>query len=97
MSRTPRCITRLSYIAAYALFEFVCLHPFCDGNGRMCRLIASAIMSAIVPFPTGLACEQMPGGKTHSVYVSAIVDCRQREEQQPEKLATLIVEGAYYC
>ena len=87
----------LARIAAYALFEFVCLHPFCDGNGRMCRLIASAIMSAIVPFPTGLACEQMPGGKTHSVYVNAIVDCRQREEQQPVELATLIVEGAYYC
>ena len=89
----------LARIAAYALFEFVCLHPFCDGNGRMCRLIASAIMSAIVPFPTGLACEQMPGGKTRSVYANAIVDCRQREdqEQQPVELATLIVEGAYYC
>ena len=89
----------LARIAAYALFEFVCLHPFCDGNGRMCRLIASAIMSAIVPFPMGLACEQMPGGKTHNVYVNAIVDCRQREEQeqQPVELATLIVEGAYYC
>ena len=87
----------LSRIAAYSLFQFVSLHPFRDGNGRMCRLIASAIMSAIVPFPTGLACEQMPGGKTHSVYVNAIVDCRQREEQQPVELATLIVEGAYYC
>ena len=87
----------LARIAAYSLFQFVSLHPFRDGNGRMCRLIASAIMSAIVPFPTGLACEQMPGGKTHSVYVNAIVDCRQREEQQPVELATLIVEGAYYC
>ena len=89
----------LARIAAYALFEFVCLHPFCDGNGRMCRLIASAIMSAIVPFPTGLACEQVPGGKTHSVYVNAIADCREREkqEQQPVELATLIVEGVYYC
>ena len=87
----------LARIAAYSLFQFVCLHPFRDGNGRMCRLIASAIMSAIVPFPTGLACEQMPGKKTHRVYVDAIVELRQQEDQQPIELATLIVEGAYYC
>ena len=87
----------LARIAAYSLFQFVCLHPFCDGNGRMCRLIASAIMSAIVPFPTGLACEQVPGVMTHKVYVDAIVDCRQRGNQEPVELATLIVEGAYYC
>ena len=37
--------------AAWLLYNFVSLHPFSDGNGRMCRLLASNCLYLVFPFP----------------------------------------------
>jgi len=39
-----KCVARL-------MFDFVDAHPFGDGNGRMCRLLANYVLSMITPFP----------------------------------------------
>ena len=36
-------------VAAFAQFHFVTLHPFRDGNGRMCRLIAKLVLDCWMP------------------------------------------------
>ena len=42
-----KCVVRL-------LFNFVDAHPFGDGNGCMCRLLANHVLSLITPFPVAL-------------------------------------------
>ena len=37
--------------AAWILYNFVNVHPFADGNGRMCRLLASHCLYLVFPFP----------------------------------------------
>lgn len=77
------------------------LLTFRDGNGRMCRLITSAVMLAIVPLCWPSCHFQMVlsvhrcRGKRQS-YVDAVVERREQEYQQPIELATLIIKGVYY-
>ena len=37
---------------SWLLFELLDLHPFSDGNGRLCRLLCSYALSSMTPFPT---------------------------------------------
>ena len=38
--------------AAWLVFELLDLHPFSDGNGRLCRLVCSYVLSTCTPFPS---------------------------------------------
>ena len=39
---------------AWLVFELLDLHPFSDGNGRLCRLLSSYVLSTCTPFPIHL-------------------------------------------
>jgi len=41
-------------LAALVAFQFVDLHPYINGNGRMCRLLASRCVAPVTPFPVPL-------------------------------------------
>lgn len=88
---------RVEYVfkcAAWLLFHLVSLHPFPDGNGRTCRLLASYILSSVItPFPVSL-CHSDPQSSRRD-YINAIVHCRENPEEGPAKLASLLLEGAY--
>eukprot|EP00035_Acanthoeca_spectabilis_P018170 m.383781 g.383781 ORF g.383781 m.383781 type:complete len:426 (-) comp16731_c1_seq2:349-1626(-) len=38
-------------LAAFTQYHFVDLHPFLDGNGRMCRYISKYILESVLPIP----------------------------------------------
>ena len=77
--------------AAWLLAQFVTVHPFVDGNGRMCRLLASHVLSEIIPFPVHVY-------KTALVkkeeYVQAIIQC-QDDNGDPLDLAALLVDSVF--
>ena len=97
-SATTTCemIDHLFKCAAWLLFHFVNTHPFSDGNGRMCRLLANYVLSVITPFPVALYHSHHSNRSGRQNYIDAIVECRNHPEQRPCKLATMLVEGAWW-
>lgn len=81
--------------AARLLFEFVDAHPFGDGNGRMCRLLANYVISLITPFPVSLYHTSNSSRNGREDYVNAIIHCREHPDEGPGGLAAMLVEGAW--
>ena len=81
--------------AARLLFEFVDTHPFGDGNGRMCRLLANYVVGLITPFPVSLYHTHNEQRSGRDDYLEAIVRCREHPEEGPRGLAAMLVEGAW--
>ena len=80
--------------AAWLLYEIVALHPFYDGNGRICRLLANHVLSLITPFPVTIYHKNSPD-RNRDHYIQAIIHCQENSDKGPGKLATMLVEGAY--
>lgn len=81
--------------AARLLFEFVDAHPFNDGNGRMCRLLANHVLSHITPFPVPLYHANHPNQCSRDQYINAIVKCRNNPDNGPGDLAAMLIDGAW--
>ena len=85
-------ITRNSmYIrcAAWILYHFVSLHPFSDGNGRMCRLLASHCLYLVFPFPCPIYNIYAP--TTKDDFIHAIEQASQSNDAfQTDNLGELI-------
>lgn len=77
--------------AAWVLFQVISLHPFADGNGRICRLLCSYCLAVITPFPTPIY--DVYASSTKDDYIDALVKARAREPSHPVELAALIVES----
>ena len=86
--------------AAWLLFNFVDTHPFTDGNGRMCRLLAGYTMMVMTPFPIHpyyvKKDTQSTSSSSRQDYINAIVSCRRHSNQEPSLVAALLVDGLYH-
>ena len=87
-------VRHLFKCAAWLLFKFVDAHPFADGNGRMCRLLANHVLSLMTPFPVHLYHSHQSNRSGRVDYINAIVRCRKHPEEGPRELAAMLVEGA---
>ncbi|XP_068672823.1 uncharacterized protein [Montipora foliosa] len=77
-------------LCAWLLFELLDLHPFSDGNGRLCRILGSYLLSSFTPFPTPIYNVWTKSSKDD--YKQALVDARKKHNRQPRALATMIIE-----
>ena len=68
--------------AAQLMFDFVDAHPFSNGNGRMCRLLANYVLTLITPFLVAL----YSSGEGRKDYMNAIVECRDHRDKGPGTL-----------
>lgn len=84
-------LMKLFKCAAFLLFNLVSLHPFSDGNGRLCRILASYTLSILTPFESAIYNIYNPSMRED--YIQCIVDARKSEEKHPTDLTTLIIES----
>jgi len=72
-------------LASFVQFHFVDIHPFVDGNGRMCRFLSKYILDSILPIP-------IPMFKDRDQYLNSIINGRKNNNilELPVLLATLI-------
>jgi fido (protein-threonine AMPylation protein) len=92
-------------LAALVLFHSVDVHAFQDGNGRLCRILASAMLSehhffpvALQPLTASLGGDE-DSSRRHlawrSIYIDAIEACRGDAARRPADLAALLIESSW--
>jgi len=75
-------------LAAFAQFHFVDIHPFPDGNGRLCRLISKRILDWCCPFP-------FPMFENRETYFNALIEGRKGDPKSaPKLLMGLLLDSA---
>ena len=79
---------------AWLLFELLDLHPFGEGNGRLCRILCSYLLSTFSPFPTSVY--NVWTDSTKYDYQKALYDTRKTVERHPTALTTMIIECSYH-
>ena len=79
---------------SWFLFELLDLHPFSDGNGRLCRILCSYSLSALNPFPTPIY--NVWRNSCKGDYIEALVEARMSPDRHPSALTTMIIECSFY-
>ena len=79
---------------AWMLMELLDLHPFSDGNGRLCRILCSYSLSKLNPFATPIYNVWTDSSKGD--YIEALVEARKSLGRHPRALTTMIIECSYY-
>ncbi|XP_018007953.1 uncharacterized protein LOC108665688 [Hyalella azteca] len=80
--------------AAWLLYNFVALHPFSDGNGRMCRLLASHCLYLVCPFPCPIYNVFAP--TTRNDYLESVIKAQESGGRNLGPIVALLVESGWY-
>lgn len=81
--------------AAYLVFEMLDVHPFSDGNGRLCRLLASYVLGSMTPFPTPIYNVWSKSRKGD--YIEALVETRKSNNRHPCALTSMMIECNWFA
>lgn len=76
-------------LAAFVQFHFVDLHPFADGNGRMCRFLSKRALDWVLPVPL-----PMFTGREDYFHTLIAGGKEQRALHAPRLLAELMLDEA---
>ena len=80
-------------LASWFLFNFLSIHPFSDGNGRLARILYTYSMGTICPFPCTIRFI-----KDHTDKGQVFLDCliQSRDTQDMGNLTSLVIESCWH-
>ncbi|MCO5560403.1 hypothetical protein L7F22_014018 [Adiantum nelumboides] len=79
-------IPQLYRLAAALFVQFVSVHPFSDGNGRLSRILASHVLSAVTPSP--VTPHANGSSENRQLFLKAI-----RSSSLPRDFAAMLVQA----
>jgi fido (protein-threonine AMPylation protein) len=86
-------------LAALTLFYCVDVHPFSDGNGRLCRIVTNSMLMLHHFFPVYIQPVTADGIRNQkawrAIYIAAIEQCRRHAQKVPEDLTALLIESSW--
>lgn len=85
-------ISNLFKCASFLLLEMVCLHPFSDGNGRLCRLLCDYSLQSIFPFPTPIY--NVYSRSKRDDYLSTVIESQRKND--PGALTAMLIECNWF-
>lgn len=85
-----RRILYIFALAAFAQFHFVDIHPFQDGNGRLCRFVSKFILDSICPVPFPM----FPPSTRLDYFKSLIYGRHANPTTAPSQLLALLLDTA---
>lgn len=75
-------------LAAFVQFHFVDVHPYADGNGRLCRFLSKYYLDSILTLPSLMFNDR-------SSYLATIINCRTMDPKMaPSPLLLLLLDTA---
>ena len=92
-NRVSLSLLDLFKLSALVMFNFLDIHPFSDGNGRLARILASYILSLAHFSPVSIS--SFSDLKDRDVYLDVIQACRDSSDQRPRDLTALLVESSW--
>ena len=99
IANTSDQVPRLYRLAAVLFMQFVTVHPFSDGNGRLARLLASHVLRAVTPFPVTPHADGT--ALTRTVYLDAIMAARSADSKAflslsaPTDFTALLIQSGW--
>lgn len=75
---------------AVLVFEFLDLHPFSDGNGRLAQLLSNYCLSIYTPFCVSIY--NIWNDLNKEDYIQVLVDTRKSSTRHPDSLVTMLIE-----
>jgi hypothetical protein len=91
IKRMPKSVQRIGFLvkcASWLTYKITSLHPFGDGNGRLCHILCSYCLGVFSPFPTPLG--NVVGKPNREHYIDALICART---QDLSHLASLVLES----
>jgi fido (protein-threonine AMPylation protein) len=74
-------------LATWTQYQMAAIHPFCEGNGRMARIMTNLVLHRFQLQPTDIKYE----GENKTIYLDAL--CQVDYKQDYRRLKQLIIKG----
>ena len=86
-------LEKLFKLISWIFIKLIELHPFSDGNGRCCRILAAYILTLICPFPCPIYNNIFDLKDNNENYIDSII---LGENGKLESFCCLIIESVWY-
>ena len=95
LNMTEKNIESLYKLVAWIFLQIIKLHPFSDGNGRCCRILAAYILYLINPFPCPIYNNIYDLTENNELYIDSIIKAQTTGNLQD--FTCILIESNWFA